>query len=735
MAAPFRASAATCALALALLAAAGGAQTGQSPNTGASQQPAQPPPAEPQQPVFRTGINFVRVDVIITDKNGNAVADLQPSDFEVVEDGKPQKIETFKLIKLDGGRVEAANEAPKAIRSEFDEESEAARDDVRLFAIFLDDYHVRRGSSMSVRTPLATFVETQLGPTDMIAVMYPLESVTSLRMTRDHAAVARGIQQFVGRKHDYTPRNQYEQQYFQYPTEIVERIRNQVSLTAIRALITHMGSLKEGRKALILVSEGFTNMLPPQMRSQNAAMPGSGNPDAYNPMAGAGDLNEDRAAWAASLDLQEDLRAVYAAANRDNVAIYAVDPRGLASSEFDISENVNLTTDRAYLTSTMDTLRTLAENTDGRAIVNSNDLTTGMKQIVRDTSAYYLIGYSSTEAPSDGKFHEIKVRVKRPGLQVRARKGYWALTAEETVRALAPVKPAAPKVITDALAPVNTPTRSRVVRTWIGTTRGENGKTKVTFVWEPMPKRPGDRNSETPARVSLMAIGPDGEPYFRGRVPASAPRETTSGASARQAPTAPPGTTGGATARQAPAASAGQAGAAGGSAASPGPRGPSTVSFEVPPGKMQLRLSVEGDAAQVLDSEVRDIAVPDLGVARTALGTPALFRARTVREFEQLKKDLEAVPLTSREFGRTDRLLIRVAAYGAAGTAPTITAKLLNRTGQAMMDLPVVAATSAGDAQIELSLAALPPGEYLVEVLAAGEGGEAKELVGFRVTG
>ena len=76
----------------------------------------------------------------------------------------------------------------------------------------------------------------------------------------------------------------------------------------------------------------------------------------------------------------------------------------------------------------MDTLRALAEKTDGRAIVNRNDLDVGMKQIMRDSSAYYLIGYNSSQAPTDGKFHEIKVRVKRPGVQVRARKGYWALT-------------------------------------------------------------------------------------------------------------------------------------------------------------------------------------------------------------------------------------------------------------------------------------------------------------------
>src|SRR5438105_15948259 len=97
----------------------------------AAQQPAQ----------FRTGINYVRVDVIVSDKNGANVADLKQSDFEVTEDGKPQSIENFKFIKLDGGLSSAAVEgAPRSIRTDTDEEQEASRDDVRLFAIFLDDY-------------------------------------------------------------------------------------------------------------------------------------------------------------------------------------------------------------------------------------------------------------------------------------------------------------------------------------------------------------------------------------------------------------------------------------------------------------------------------------------------------------------------------------------------------------------------------------------------------------------
>jgi VWFA-related protein len=672
-----------------------------------AQQQAQPPD-QPPPPTFRAGINFVRVDVIITDKNGNAIADLQPSDFDVSEDGKPQKIETFKLVKLDGGRADAINDPPREIRNDYDEEAEAARDDVRLFAIFLDDYHVRRGSSLSVRKQLAQFIETQIGPSDMVGVMYPLESTASVRMTRSHSAVSRGLQQFLGRKFEYDPKNQYEEVYAHYPTEIVERIRNQVSLSALKALIVHMGSLKEGRKSLILVSEGYTNIIPPQMRNRDAQQPGLGNPAYGNPGVGSNDINEQRAAWSAGLDMQSDLREIYDTANRNNVAIYAVDPRGLPVFEFDINEGVNISTDSTYLTSTMDTLRVLAENTDGRAIVNRNDLAAGMKQITRDSSAYYLIGYNSSTAPSDGKFHEIKVRVKRSGLQVRARKGYWALNQEQTARALAPPKPAVPKPVEAALAAaVARPSRASVVRTWIGTSRGENGKTRVTFVWEPLPKAPGDRPREEPSRVSLMAVAPDGSPYFRGRVPdvvASVAASSTSGV-----------------------ASAVQSVAA--------KTAPSRVTFDVNPGKVQLRVSVEGAASQVLDSETREITVPDLTSAQPMLGTPAILRARTAREFQQIRTEADVVPLAIREFSRIEHLLVRVPTYGPGGTTPALSVHLLNRAGAPMNELKAEPAPRAGEQQIDLPLAALPPGEYVLEIKVGDQDGDAKELVAFRVTG
>ena len=664
-------------------------------------QPAAPQPASNPQapPAFRTGINFVRVDVILSDKNGTPVGDVQQADFEVTEDGKPQKIETFKLVKLDGGVADAIKETPREIRTDADEEMEAARDDVRLFAIFLDDYHVRKGASMSVRKQLAQFIETEIGPSDMVGVMYPLESTSSVRMTRNHSAVERGLLQFTGRKYDYTPRNLFEEQYAHYPTETVERVRNQVSMSAIKSLIVHMGSLKEGRKALLLVSEGYSYMVPPQMRDADAQTRGSGNPNTFNSTAGQNDINEDRAAFAATSDLINDMREMYDTANRNNVSIYTIDPRGLPVFEFDVNEGIGLQTDATYLASTQDTLRVLADNTDGRAIVNRNDVASGMKQITRDSSAYYLIGYSSSQAPSDGKFHEIKVKVKRPGVQVRARRGYWALNRADMTKALAPVTTVSPKlkpvdVALANLAAVTGRSRSGVVRTWLGTSRGENGKTRVTFVWEPIPRAPGDRTaaSDEPTVVSLTAVGPDGAPYFRGRVPATPPPPTAAGVL----------------------------------------RPPTRVTFDANPGTMQLRVSVQGAGSQVLDTETRDVAIPDLTTALAAMGTAQMFRARTMRDYQVLLADAAAIPIAAREFSRADRLLVRVPTYGPAGTTPSLSARLLNRTGAAMNDLRAVSSPNTGEQQIEVPLSGLAPGEYVIEIAV---GDDAKELVGFRVTG
>ena len=664
-----------------------------------SQPPAPPPPTPEQQagtppagtdaagqPVFRTGINFVRVDVIVTDKQGNPVTDLTQADFEVFEDGKPQAVETFKLVKVDTVTTEYTT---RAIRTRADEETAAADESARIFVFFLDDYNVRLGNSMAARKPVSDFIRNQLAPNDLVAVMYPLTPLDAVVLTRNHEGVIRAVERFEGRKFRYEPRNDIEQRYAEQPTEIVERIRRQVSLSALKGLSVKLGALREGRKAIVLLSEGYTAMLPPQMRDAMAGFSGLGNPNWNNPLAGENNLQEERARNMAEFDLQSELQNVFDAANRSNTAIYAVDPRGLSTGEFDIQDNVGPRQSQEALRSTMASLQVLAENTDGRAIVNRNDLAKGMEQIVRDSSAYYLVGYNSSQAPQDGKFHPIRVRVKRPGVQIRARKGYWALSAEDTARATAPPKAGPPPAVSKAIASIAPVSGGRrFVRTWYGTEPGQDGRTKVTFVWEPVPAAPGVRREE-PKQISLVAESPAGEEYFNGPV---------------------------------------------GDLAS-SPKGAS-VSFDVKPGKVRFRLEVAGDGAMALDKEDREIVVPDLTAADLRLATPRVFVARTGREYQQLKSDPAATPTALREFRRTDRLVIRFDTFGKPTGALTLSAKLLNKQGQKMTDLPLMPPATEPQGQVDLPLSSLAVGEYLLEVSATSEGQQpSTELVAFRVVG
>ena len=649
--------------------------------------PAQPPAQQDpqdQRPTFKSGINFVRVDVIVSDKDGNPVLDLKPEDFEIEEDGQRQKIEQFEVIKIDPlDQIQGPTNGE--IRSRADEEREAARPEVRMFVILLDDYHVRRGNDMAVRKPLIDFIQNQLAPADMVAIMYPLTPVADITFTRNQSQLISAIENFEGRKFNYVPRNQFEEEIAYYPAATVERIRNQITMGALKAAAIRMGGLREGRKSIIFVSEGFTSSLPPQLADPVAAYPGMGNPNRGNPSA----TTDERYAWSTSLDMLSELRDVFQTVNTQNTSIYSVDPRGLAVFEYGINEGIGLQQDASGLRASLDSLHTLSNNTEGRAIVNRNDLATGMKQIMRDSSAYYLLGYTSTEAPTDGKFHEIKVNVKRRGVDVRARKGYWALTKEDVARILAPPKPEAPAAVTEALTALAEPPGGRPARFWIGTTKGDDGQAKVTFAWEPgAGDGPAAREVAPASSVQLTALAPDGRPLFRGDVPKAG------------------GTS--------------SAGAGG------------SVTFDAPPGQLQMRLRVEGEQGQVLDSATRELTVPDYTQVQVSLGTPQIYRARTARDIQVIRSNPATAPTVDREFSRTERLLIRVDGYAPGGITPAVSGRLLNRSGSSMADIPF---TSAGGAtfEAELPLSALAAGEYLIEFNASTESGTAQDTIAFRI--
>src|ERR1044071_5888312 len=139
---------------------------------------------QPAQPIFRAGTDLVRVDVTVTEHGDDAVTDLKIEDFEITEDDVPQKVETLKFIKVDGTRTSNLDE-PLEIRSKEHAMLEAAREDVRLFGIFLDDYHIskRPEITLPLREVLTKFIN-QLGPNDLVALMDPLTTLYDLKYTR-----------------------------------------------------------------------------------------------------------------------------------------------------------------------------------------------------------------------------------------------------------------------------------------------------------------------------------------------------------------------------------------------------------------------------------------------------------------------------------------------------------------------------------------------------------------------
>jgi VWFA-related protein len=576
------------------------------------------PPQPPQPPTFRTEANLVRVDVTVVDRDGEPVTALAADDFAVEEDGVPQAVQSFKFVSADGRPAEG-DDVSLEIRSAAHAAAEAARDEVRVFVIFWDEYHIGRfASAIHGRKALTSFVAAAFGPTDLVALMDPLLPVDALRFTRDRTELADRIRKLEGRYGVYTPtRSVIEEAHLQ--RRDIARVRSEVTVSALKSAAVHLGGLKEGRKAIIFVSEG---------------------------LAGLG------------MEEFDQIQELIQAANHTNTAIYTLDPRGLVGGSADI-------------------LRTLAERTGGEAFVETNTPEKALRQVVKDASAFYLLGYSSARNPQDGRFHSIKVRVKRRGVTVRARRGYWAPnpTDLERARAEAAAGEAVPAEVTNALAVLSAARNERTVDVWIGTARGANGLTEVTAAWTMRRQAEVARST-----VSITARSGGGDRVFE------APFD------------------------------------AGG------------LSFSWPPGKLQLRAIMRDADGTTVDEEMRSISVPDYSGPGLTLSVPVVLRARNAADARAIAGAQQVTPFAGREFVRTDRVFVRFAVYGRTAAQAVVSAQLTNRMGAPLLALSVNALTGGeGKYQIDLPLASNARGDYLVAVEAAQGREKTRMLVPMRV--
>ena len=415
---------------------------------------------DPQLPRFRGGANLVRVDAYVS-VEGEAVTDLTADDFEVLEDDQPQQVEGFELVRA--GEAGAGSNSPAASPTSTRTQADALRDpEARLFVVYFDYWHLGLDGSARAAAPIAALLDQVVGENDLVGLMTPDIGPENITFTRRGDGLVQMLSDaWTMGQRDQTasldPREAEIRACYAdagstagVAWEMIDRRREQKTLRSIDATIAYLDGVREERKFLILLSEGWVQFRQNDALARplgGAPVPGGpapigAGPDgriATNPESGRGggasvDSCERERVMLSYVDHQVEIRQMAQRANRANVSFYPVDPRGAVVFDQSLARPVRpggQQQDAERLASRQDGLRLLADQTGGVAVVNTNDTERWLQRALADTGTYYLLSYYSTNAKLDGRFRRITVRVNRENAEVRARPGYLAPTEAE----------------------------------------------------------------------------------------------------------------------------------------------------------------------------------------------------------------------------------------------------------------------------------------------------------------
>ena len=385
----------------------------------------QPPPQN--QPTFRVGVDLVQVDVSVLDRNRRPVTGLTQNDFTILENGKPQEIVAFAPIDVPGPEEPTA----RWIRDVGPDVRSNSLGDGRLFAIVLDDAAMPFDLRAAVSAKqIARGVIERLGTADLAAVIYTQDNRRSVDFTQDRSRLLAAIEAF--------------KPGFTYGDPTTDRIHFQASIRTLAQTSAYLATVPQRRKAIVYVSTGvpldlqvFANvtLLTPK---EGEVLDVDLNTDLYNTMS---ELLMQRPQEAYGLTLQEALIR----AQNGNVNVYSMDPSGAGGlgallqnrttiEQLDaqtragrgvvVRQNPLEPIEQARLH--RDFLQIVAENSGGRAFVNTNDFDAGLRQIFRENSSYYLVGYRSTVDRTDRRIRRVTVRMHKSGLTAHTRNAYYA---------------------------------------------------------------------------------------------------------------------------------------------------------------------------------------------------------------------------------------------------------------------------------------------------------------------
>ena len=432
----FRVTATLVALVLAVLAG------------GAQQQP-QPTPLD--APVFRSTVDAVELDAFVVDAAGNPVTDLTVDDFEILEDGRPQPITTFAVIDIPIERVEApaADSLVSDVRSN-------QRPEGRIYLFAVDEISPNLVAHLRLR--LREFVEQHFGENDTAAIVYVGRgrSTDGQDFTNDRALLLHSIDRIQGgfgtsdlaqATSQAAPAGSAAAAIRDAAVQATVQVQaagggggaQTQSAQAIAQLVEQQQAAQQqtlNQNGTLLSGEGefLLRQRMQSLRSLVEFMAGIGGrrKSIIYITTGLGtNVYEalDYTGGVRSLAI-EDLHAAITSATRGNVTIYPLDPEGLTlDRDITLQAQANpdpLTEVSQTRIGRLQDLRSLAEATGGFAILDTNNFEAAFSRVVRENSTYYVLGFSAGTSRADGRFRNIEVRVKRPGLQVRSRKGYLA---------------------------------------------------------------------------------------------------------------------------------------------------------------------------------------------------------------------------------------------------------------------------------------------------------------------
>ena len=383
-------------------------------------------PTAQQNPIFRATANYVSSIVTPRDGDNRFVSNLRKDEFTVFEDGVRQTIETF--VPNIGGRslgtVSVSRPKPAVEGMIIPQAAPPQDQSGRIFVIFIDDLHLEPLLTPKVRELMHDMRKNLLHDGDLIAIVSSGPSSIEINLTYDLNRIEEARGKIIGnglRPHDIIMMPDTNQG----PPML--RYNVHVAFSAAYDMLTQLEKITNKRKAFVFFSGGYDfnpfkdsrlkheqdlYAIPPGTRQGDAMAERGDDGTGSNPFAKQGQQF-------AETDLVSELAELIRAANRANTSFYTVDPRGLMTNLPDISEQGMTAEEWSSFTQiTQSSLRVLADETNGFAVVNMNDYGKAFQKIDNLMSDYYVIGYYSTNPDPLKRVRKVEIKATRPGVQL-----------------------------------------------------------------------------------------------------------------------------------------------------------------------------------------------------------------------------------------------------------------------------------------------------------------------------